>query len=647
MRVRQAIRYLQRRYEAGDFRHNPEKVVRSCSAYSLTFNKNLDSSDIRRYSLTFEQDLVRKVRTHWCACRLIIIVSEEILLKSEMIQGQHSSIRGDPQMGKYIRDQVDCPLVEMPETKHRYPSKLPPRRPRAQQAVIDEWKAGLSKELQDEIDLYHHASEVESEELRAKALIDMSSAALPGHMDLTEAMEIVKLFMYSTLVSDKVESSPLPITSERLMSIPMTSSSSGALPLSPADGVTHGSKQLMASAAAVCANTVQAVPYEANDKDEVIKKGKKVRNILCESSVIYLKFKHLFGKGIGTHGLVANGDTMGISKARGNITKIFYSYFFDYQVFHPEATFEEFMKVLEHEGLEENDKEGWESTTERRSGFCYVTRLLASTNIVPENIEHAAQVLSNYLCPLIKFDGNTCLTAPYLVGSGSLGTFDGNTSRHRSCMHRVVIFIYEHGMTLGRDDCNCNGCRLGFRDDVSLEDLSKVAGGSFHGDDYLGRVAFGDKVAQLMDAIMGTKTTGGAVPLDQAEFLRTRFKLYWENGTVFIMPFRTAGRVFAKIVHGTATDIASSCTSASLELGDNEKGNEEIQRLFSMAYPNGTNHVVRRDSDALPRGDGLIAGDPLKPFLIDEVRLKQGYFAKPFMDAMAAWNYIKNEDDSL
>ena len=138
MRVRQAIRYLQRRYEAGDFKHNPEQVVRSCSAYSLTFNKNLDSSDIRRYSLTLEQDLVRKVRTHWCACRLILIVSAEISLKSEMIQGQHTSIRGDPFMGKYIRDRVQCPLVDMPETKQRFPSKLPPRRPRVQQESIDE-----------------------------------------------------------------------------------------------------------------------------------------------------------------------------------------------------------------------------------------------------------------------------------------------------------------------------------------------------------------------------------------------------------------------------------------------------------------------------------------------------------------------------
>ena len=215
-------------------------------------------------------------------------------------------------MGKYIRDRVQCPLVEMPETKQRFPSKLPPRRPRVQQEIIDEWKVGLDQELQDEIDQFHHASQEESEELRAKALLSMSSAALPGRMDKTEAMEIVKLFMYSTLVSDKVESSPLPITPERLMAVPMTSSSSGALPLSPADGLTHGSKQLMASASAVCANTVQAAPYEANDKDEVIKRDKMVRNILCESSMIYLKFKHLFGKGIGTHGLVANGDTMGM-----------------------------------------------------------------------------------------------------------------------------------------------------------------------------------------------------------------------------------------------------------------------------------------------------------------------------------------------
>lgn len=89
-----------------------------------------------------------------------------------------------------------------------------------------------------------------------------------------------------------------------------------------------------------------------------------------------------------------------------------------------------------------------------------------------------------------------------------------------------------------------------------MEELSHIAGGFFHGDDYIGRCAFGNKIALLMDALMGTNTTGGDVPFGQAEFLRTKFKITKEGGNVFLTCYRDEVRVFAKIVHGTAKDMA-------------------------------------------------------------------------------------------
>lgn len=85
-------------------------------------------------------------------------------------------------------------------------------------------------------------------------------------------------------------------------------------------------------------------------------------------------------------------------------------------------------------------------------------------------------------------------------------------------------------------------------------------------------------------------------------------------------------------------------TSASLELGDNKGANVKVQELYQKLYPMGVSRVAEEGDVSLSRGDGLLIGDPLQPFTYDEVMLKQAYFTKGFLETLAGWHYIMDED---
>lgn len=123
-----------------------------------------------------------------------------------------------------------------------------------------------------------------------------------------------------------------PITVASLADQEQTTFSAGLLPLNSAFGQATGSKyQLHEAAVAVNAqdgagnHLPTALPYKPSLKGEVIKRSKKVREILLESQANYQVLKHCSKAFDSICKGPASGSAVGMSTTRGDFKQIFLS----------------------------------------------------------------------------------------------------------------------------------------------------------------------------------------------------------------------------------------------------------------------------------------------------------------------------------
>nr|QFR59045.1 MAG: putative RNA dependent RNA polymerase [Hongshan virus] len=466
-----------------------------------------------------------------------------------------------------------------------------------------------------EIDDYTLSNNVEDGALLTEALTQLIRP--DEEVDPDEITEGV-IMMMALLLPEHREVGPLGEAD--YYDVAVADTSSGAVNLDPGYGKVGGGKYQMQSAAAKAAAAgCPLLNYEAHPKGrEVIKKGKKVRQIVCEPYPIYLKNVAMFGPAIKRHGDVVDGECHGMARMSGGYLAPLIKFYLDEKAFNNQLTFDEFLNQLEVDGLQEDDKQAFEKSINKWSALVYMILMCARVTVSKKNVDDMAQVLAHWAWVPIKYKGHKCYYAYYVVASGNFWTLKGNTERHIAGYQKLSLDIQRHGCALG-GSCSCylcdgiDGVRV-----ITEKELSYIVGGVIVGDDLLRRHV-DLPVAKWIDHILGTKTLGGRKNAffeqgDAAEFLRVS---YGKD----LRTFRDCKRVFAKLRWGMAKcndeDFLCALQSASLELGPNREGNERLQRLWR-----GVGGDARYNSE-LQQRNGLPVGEELRPYTVEEVQILQ------------------------
>jgi len=417
--------------------------------------------------------------------------------------------------------------------------------------------------------------------------------------------------------------------------VAVANTSSGAVNVDPTCGKVGGTKfEMQSSAAKAAAAGVPLLNYEAHPKGrEVIKKNKKVRQIVCEPYPVMLKDNVFFGHVIKQHGDVVTGNCCGMSRMEGKALAPLFKFYLDARVFEPGLRFDDFLSFLEENGLTENDIKSFERYISLTSGLIYVITMAASVEVAPVNVKDAAQVLAHYYMPFVKFRDNECYSAEGSVMSGDFKTLDGNTKRHKSGYTEVSYIIQKHGMVMGT--CGCKFCDLFEKPrEVTWMELSRVVGGCYLGDDQIS-VYVDLPIAAMVDLVLGTITTGGRKNAfyeqgDAAEFLRVQFGRNLDT-------YRDPVRVFAKLRWGMAKyrddDFLCALQSASLELGPQREANERLHRLSRLVGGEIYNEELQ-EIRGLPRGEVL------RPYTVEEVAILQAGGDKVLLEMNYVWHSL-------
>jgi len=489
--------------------------------------------------------------------------------------------------------------------------------------AIDEWfdSSGLNTGG------YMSSWDVVDPELRLKSLYQLGEEYIEPGQVTDEEVDFIYLgfLMLCATEEDRWEMKP-KLTEWHLNTAPVENSAAGAIPLLPNGGPLTGSKRQFHTAASKAAvSSVQAINYVASAKAEVIKRGKKVRQIVVEPFPVYLENWWLFEHLVKKKGRVVDGDARGLSRAEGGHNGVLFAMYYDEKRFNEDLDFAGFVDGLM---VCEDDKKNWEATTNRVSGMAAMLFLCTQVGFVEEDIEHAARAIAHFMGPIIKLTGHTCYYCPYKVASGSYMTLYLNNLRHKVGYQVLSAVLQTHVR------CGCYLCGLGISSDDHA--LSRIVGGVYMGDDRL-RVSQNDQeVCAAVDYILGSVTIHETLPLKDAEFLRTRFK--WDGCRLTTV--RERERVFNKLYYGTARwnkeNFCAALMSASLELGDDREGNEMLQGLYDALDWNGMEEESTVCSDSLYLG--VMPGDYGRPFGYETVVARQFGGAKKKIAIEREWD---------
>jgi len=356
--------------------------------------------------------------------------------------------------------------------------------------------------------------------------------------------------------------------------------------------------------------------------------------------VVFLLGLHFFGDLIRRHGRVVDANCQGLSKVDGGFNKVIYSMFLDFRYYNPDKSWDQFLDVLESEGLDEDDKKSWEATVGRNDALATFMFYVSHIKFKWADRRQLARVIAHALGPVVKYKDHTCYFAKYKVLSGSLFTLAGNCDRHQVGVQSFSRWVQNHGMKLGTHGCRCKYCKgvcdlSGFGEEVTYEQISLVTGGGILGDDRIRRKFKAEMVAKIIDIAITTKTEIEDVVFEKSQFLKTHWKINRPGN--YLTYWRDEERVFAKLYHGAARQIKenflSAIMSASMELGDNKLANEKLMRLYKKCDFSG----VDEDKVYVDVFEGVNEGDPMSPFSYEEVMLKTFGENAPYLDTLTAW----------
>jgi len=536
----------------------------------------------------------------------------------ETVQGEY---KGNPNRQDYaaVIDQA-VPLelkIEIPWTRERFPVALKPHTVNPRVRVLDDiLKEELTMEECDKIDGFTLSNNVADETLATEALTQLIRERESADADDITVALIMMMALQPPSRQDNKEKGE-----EDYYDLLVADTSSGAINLDPAFGEVGGHKLEMQSAAArAAASGTPLLNYEAYPKGrEVIKKGKKIRQIVAQPYPVYLKSLAFGGDETKKHGNVVLGEATGLARKDGNFLRILFSMYLDYKAFHPGETLDNFMQHLESEGLDEDDKKSWEANINMFSGVVYLFLWAASVGVVDKNVADMGQVLSHYAWPCIKYMRHWCYFAPWAVASGDFKTLDGNTKRHMIGYQKLSYELQKHRHL--RKSCGCWLCEE-VESDVYVDDemLSRVVGGVYLGDDRL-RMSVKLPVARWIDKVLGTRTIAEHKNAffemgNAAEFCKVSFGREFDT-------FREITRVMAKLKWGVAMEddefVLCALQSASLEIGPNGRAQKVLQRFYSSIAEEGTAVY----NEEMQSRCGLPLGEPLHPYTEGEVRVLQ------------------------
>lgn len=547
-------------------------------------------------------------------------IATEVMSNIDNIQGSYVSSVGREDLGKLVLSKAKY-VFEVPETPEYAPGVLMKGGGSDQDHILEEHLGGCAG--------YVNSRDVDDPALLTQGLTQLIDDYEPPTDD--DAQEVLEMLVGLLATSKSNVKHVEPISAPVLAKYPVGDTSAGAVNLRPTRGPSTGTKRQFVTASAVAAaSSTQLLNYVMFPKPEVIKVGKKVRQIVVEPLPIYQKFWHFFGHVVKQHSYVADGFVNGLSKVRGDFQQIYWCMYYDECVFQPELTHQEFFSTL---SLSEDDKQAWEATVNRNS--CYAAILQLLCDVVTEDSDHLAQVFAHYAAPVIKTLGHKCFMVPFKVPSGSFLTLHFNNARHKSGVLRVASVLRQHGMAWSSEGCDCKYCALGFKGTVSERDLSRIVGGAIQGDDRI-RLSFEPKhdtdrfVAGFVDAALGSKT----IVSSGGEFLRTKVRYCPDTDNLFIS--RDSDRIYAKLRHGDASrrgpeNLLSAVASALMEAGDNPACNNKLRNLFR--------DIPYADTDLEDESyyRGMVHGDVPRPMGLGEVLARQNDMSASACLAWAKW----------
>jgi len=605
MRYCRARRLIEHHVRAGILGFNPCDAIAALSSYSLLWHNGV-------YSLTFWLGDHLESREHPCCYRVLVAAGSIAMSRMCSVQRKLGDSVGVRTLGTFMKKKiVNTHAIDW--TRPRYPTVL------TSGFEYDPFEGEIEKWVADhniDVSGFINSRHVRDEGLRTEALTMLTEHVDPP-MRTDEVDDIVKATLVLWATTPDLHEVIPEMTEELLMNIPISKSASGAVAVS-LPGIVAGSKELMVSAAAVCFSELGLLPYEAYPKAEVIKVGKKVRQITVEPFTLYLKSSYFFQHFVRIHGATALGNCTGLSRAR--TVGLLQSMYQDEKSFDPHMSWGDFLDLLESVGLCEDDKVCWEKTTNRFGGIIAALYSCSQVTISANDVAHMAQVIAHDLCPFIKFNGHDSYAAPYKTASGKFKTLHDNTIKHLAGVCAVQVHLWEHHTAPG---AACCGGLV-----VTEREISRIVGGGKVGDDSIRISCHDELVAKLTDHYLGSQTITesgkafGTPGIPAAEFLRVRFR---RRGEV-ITTYRERDRVFAKLVLGDArankANFKAALASASLELGDDPQGNAMLHELYARLDWEGAEDI-EFSADLISRGEGLEEGDPCEPFTYEEVILKQ------------------------
>lgn len=465
-------------------------------------------------------------------------------------------------------------------------------------STIGRVRSELPKGLNAEIDVYHHSSEETDLDLVSQGYTVLLERE-PKDFDFDVFYD---LFLRVSLdVSETVDVEPFTINGQ--CDVVQPNSSCGALPLNTIFGCPTGTKkQMQHSAIAVNEATLAwggvpgVLPYKPVGKDEVIKKGKKVRTIMIEPQPDVMVLKHAFERKVGVEKRIPRGRAIGLSTVGGGFKVMLMRWFLIWSE-EFRGGWNEFLGWISEQPFSESDKTSWESSTNETDGMAYLLALMLDVDLCSSDHALLARAIAGYMNPAIQIDDNMVYYAPWRVPSGSYLTAHGNTERHWLMANWVCDFFEDHG-SAGRVGCGCRYCELicnveGFGEKVTPLELRFLRAYFVMGDDFIGFGYHAVVFNTLMDAVFGTSTRQCvkqffSIPsLEEptgVEFLKKHFYLDRTHSTWNVRCFRAPGRLLAKLFHGRARKKQSTFKAAILsgiwDCGANRQLYDILRGLF-------------------------------------------------------------------
>jgi hypothetical protein len=442
--------------------------------------------------------------------------------------------------------------------------------------VFNRWEASIPPDLLEKGSKFVHSSKLAGGPLEFKALEKIAELPkrLPGSNEerCERAFELTILMMMRSTAEFK-EQGAFGIDSAVNMEI--GNRSAGSQPTDHRFGVAFGSKEDMR---VVLLNTlsnpdsrIALLAATASGKPETLPEEKKERYIFAQALRDFAVMKHYFQHIVEKRTDHVHGMVTGLSHLDGKAATIVDGMYLDELKFNPTLRYEEF--ISKETQFCEDDKNSFEYTIFFEEHIAVQCYLLSKSKVAVSDIDIVAAAFAQCADPFIQVAGRKCVRATGMMSSGTYYTSCGGTIIHMACTDLTAWKT---------------------ADKYSLQELSRLTGGRFLGDD---RIRLSITEARDMafladlDRINLMKSTARVATFADAdditpkgfEFLRKQYV----NIGGYLYVTRDFIRVLGKIIKGMhrykdAAAAAMAVMSAITDIGVNHKAIEYLADLYEQ-----------------------------------------------------------------